>query len=152
MSKLLPGLRYSSGFTLVELIIVVSVIGILSAMALIGFTGVQASARDASRKQTITGLQNALERYYGDNQTYPPGSFCNNAIGTLVPTYLSSMPTDPCKTSGAPTPICSGTSPATLCSGTHPTYTYTNLNGGQAYTIVLTPETGAAAVTFSSPQ
>lgn len=155
MRKILPGVNVLRGFTLVELIVVVSVIAILSAMATVSFAAVQASARDADRKQLMTTIQIALERYYSDNQAYPgPGlSFCEVvASGRLFPNYLTVAPSDPCVTSGNRTPVCNASgNPNTLCSGSHhPTYGYTTTNG-QDFTLTLTPESGGSAITFTNP-
>lgn len=59
------------GFTLIELMVVITVIAILATMVLFGLTNAQGAARDAARQQMMTGIQSALERYYGDNQRYP---------------------------------------------------------------------------------
>jgi|GEM_PF-1492530 prepilin-type N-terminal cleavage/methylation domain-containing protein len=48
----------SKGFTLVELLVVIAIIGILSSVALVGFSGSRAKARDAKR---VSDLQNILK-------------------------------------------------------------------------------------------
>ncbi|MGH7196790.1 MAG: type II secretion system protein [Candidatus Saccharimonadales bacterium] len=61
------------GFTIVELLIVIVVIGILAALVLNTFSGVQQRARDTERQTDINNLATQLEAYYnGDgNGTYP---------------------------------------------------------------------------------
>lgn len=59
------------GFTLIELMVVIAVIAILSTIALIGLRAAQDAAKDTKKVASITGLQNALERYYGDYGSYP---------------------------------------------------------------------------------
>lgn len=71
------------GFTLVELMVVIAVIGILASVALVSLTGVQRSARDAQRKSDLATYRTALERYYADNQVYP-GSASTTAPDTTV--------------------------------------------------------------------
>ena len=63
--------RMTKGFTLIELMVVIAVIGILASVALVSLTGVQKSARDAQRKSDIATYRTAIERYYADLQVYP---------------------------------------------------------------------------------
>ena len=59
------------GFTIVELLIVIVVIGILAALVLNTFSGVQRRARDTERQTDINSLATQLEVYYNDNGGYP---------------------------------------------------------------------------------
>jgi prepilin-type N-terminal cleavage/methylation domain-containing protein len=63
--------RKQSGFTIVELLIVIVVIGILAALVLNSFQGVQARARDTERRTDINSVATQLEVYHGDNAGYP---------------------------------------------------------------------------------
>ena len=63
MMKIL-GLK--KGFTLVELLIVVAIIGILSTLLMANFIGVRQRARDAQRKADLRQIQSALELYRSD--------------------------------------------------------------------------------------
>ncbi|MEX2028476.1 MAG: type II secretion system protein [Candidatus Curtissbacteria bacterium] len=56
------------GFTLIELLVVISIIGILSALAVVSFSGAQARARDADRKNDLEVIKKALVAYSLDNQ------------------------------------------------------------------------------------
>jgi prepilin-type N-terminal cleavage/methylation domain-containing protein len=51
------------GFTLIEMLVVISLIGVLAAIALISFGSVQKSARDTTRKSDLKQYQTALEMY-----------------------------------------------------------------------------------------
>lgn len=64
----------SKGFTIVELLIVIVVIGILATLVLITFTGIQQKARDSKRKTDLGAVQAALETYYSSNNSYPLAS------------------------------------------------------------------------------
>ena len=63
--------KRQSGFTIVELLIVIVVIGILATLVIVTFTGIQQKARDTKRKTDLGALQSTLENYYGSNNTYP---------------------------------------------------------------------------------
>jgi len=71
--KKLHKLRNQKGFTIVELLIVIVVIGILAALVLNAFSGVQAKARDTKRQTDVRAISSQLEAYYngGGNGTYP---------------------------------------------------------------------------------
>ncbi len=59
------------GFTIVELLIVIVVIGILAALVLNTFAGVQRRARDTQRQTDVNAVATQLEVYYNDNGNYP---------------------------------------------------------------------------------
>lgn len=67
------------GFTLIELMVVVAIIGILMAAGIIAFNGAQRNARDARRRADIDGMGKALEQYYAGNQYYVPSPYNPNA-------------------------------------------------------------------------
>ena len=74
--------KLSKGFTLVELLIVVSIIGILASMIITNVTSSRSKADDAKRKSDLNQLKTAMQLYYGDNQGYPGGAGSSiNACG-----------------------------------------------------------------------
>jgi type II secretion system protein G len=95
------------GFTIVELLIVIVVIGILAAITIVAYNGVQAKARDTVRSDGLRAIQDALELYKVDNGTYPvatanPGSsgweLSTDASGTFIEAlqpYMKTVPVDP---------------------------------------------------------
>ncbi len=63
--------RKESGFTIVELLIVIVVIGILAALVITTFSGVQKKARDTERQTDIKALHGQVEAYYAQKGNYP---------------------------------------------------------------------------------
>lgn len=61
------------GFTIIELLVVIVIIGILVALALPQLFAAQARGRDADRKNDMKNLQQKLETYFNDNDAYPEG-------------------------------------------------------------------------------
>ncbi len=59
------------GFTLVELLIVIVVMGILLAVATMSFVSIQKDSRDSERSTKLGIITEALEKYYEKNGQYP---------------------------------------------------------------------------------
>jgi prepilin-type N-terminal cleavage/methylation domain-containing protein len=64
-------LKKQKGFTLVELLIVIIIIGILATLVIVTFSGVQAKARDSKRQTDIGALDSHIEAFYAENGFYP---------------------------------------------------------------------------------
>ena len=56
---------------MIELIVVISIIGVLSTLIINNLNDARLRARDSKRKQELSGLKTALRLYYNDYQTYP---------------------------------------------------------------------------------
>lgn len=63
--------KSTSGFTIVELLIVIVVVAVLAAITYVGFTSIQGRARDSHRLASIRGITQSLERYRLFNGRYP---------------------------------------------------------------------------------
>lgn len=78
------------GFTLIELLIVIVIIGILAVIGgLFMANNAKNKANDARKKSDLKSIQDALEVYRTDNDTYPANT------AALVPDYMSAVPTSP---------------------------------------------------------
>lgn len=81
------------GFTLFELLISISIIGILTALAVVSYSGSQVRARNARRIEDMNMIQKAAEQYYAANgYSYPNATAAFYSGGSPV---LVSWPTDP---------------------------------------------------------
>jgi general secretion pathway protein G len=84
-----PG-RAGQGFTLLEMIIVVAIIGILAAIAMPHLQSMPTRANEVVLKNNLHTLRDVLDQYYGDKGHYP------DALETLVKEgYLRAVPMDP---------------------------------------------------------
>jgi prepilin-type N-terminal cleavage/methylation domain-containing protein len=113
-------MKNNKGFTLLEILLVVGIVGILAAIVIIAINPVRslAKSRDLQRKVGITEINKGLNQYYIDNGSYPStitpelksicvtgasatstGFNCDDLdqvdLSVLVPTYLPAIPVDP---------------------------------------------------------
>ncbi|MEI7818686.1 MAG: prepilin-type N-terminal cleavage/methylation domain-containing protein [bacterium] len=89
---MVTALRKNKGFTLLELLIVIVIIGILIALVLPNLVSGPARARDSKRKTDLRDIRNGLEQYYNDNSSYT----ANLTVLTSGTTpYIKTLPKDP---------------------------------------------------------
>jgi prepilin-type N-terminal cleavage/methylation domain-containing protein len=96
--------KNKKGFTLVELMVVISIIAILSAIGLTIFSQAQQAARDTQRTQDLAETQKALEQFYATTGTYIPingtsennkkfsDAMTSNTTGNLSSYYQNNIP------------------------------------------------------------
>lgn len=65
--------NHKYGFTVIELIVVISVIGILLAIGIFAYDRVYKQARDDARNADMAIIQNQLESFFDKHGEYPPG-------------------------------------------------------------------------------
>lgn len=70
-NKILQPCSVQVGFTLVELLVVISIIGFLASSAMYALNSARLNARDAQRLAELKNMQKALELYYDDHKYYP---------------------------------------------------------------------------------
>jgi general secretion pathway protein G len=77
------------GFTLIELMVVVSIIGVLAGIAVIQVKNMQRKARETALRKDLHDMREAIDNFYADKQRYPAD------LHELVPKYLKTIPRDP---------------------------------------------------------
>ncbi len=82
--------KLRKGFTLIELMIVVAIIGILAAIAIPKFADLINKAKEGSTKGALSSVRSAIQVYYGDNEGWFPADTL--ACVTLNAKYIAEIP------------------------------------------------------------
>jgi len=99
------------GFTLIEILVVATIIAVLSVIGVTSYISINKRSRDAKRKSDLEQMRSALELYRSDKGFYPGSSTgfialialdSGDGSGPLISTYLPSMPMDPKSTTQTP--------------------------------------------------
>lgn len=106
-------LRKEKGFTLIELMIVVAIIGILAAVAIPKFADLIDRAKEAKTKGNLSAIRSAVGIYYGSQEGEAP----NALLGGLVTEYMSKLP--------------GGDVPSATLSGTKSSYSWADGTDGK---------------------
>lgn len=110
-------IKKEGGFTLLELLIVIVIIGILALLIIPNITSAPKKARDTKRKTDITTIRKGLEEYFVDNNVYPDSSGAGlSALTVGSAPIMKTIPTDPKNT------------------GSY-VYTYVSANSNTTYTL-----------------
>ncbi len=75
--------KVQQGFTIIELLIVIAIIGILAGLVLNNFQGAQAKARDVQRRADMNSIHGKLEEYYNNNNGYPDGNLTTTLLAGI---------------------------------------------------------------------
>ena len=84
------GIRDSQGFTLIELLIVITLIVVLAGIGLATYSTSITRAKEATLKEDLFRMRDAIDQYYADKSTYPAD------LSALVTAgYMRQIPKDP---------------------------------------------------------
>ncbi|PIZ61957.1 hypothetical protein COY17_03330 [Candidatus Saccharibacteria bacterium CG_4_10_14_0_2_um_filter_52_9] len=81
--------KHNQGFTIVELLIVIVVIGILALLVITTYSGIQQKARNSKRQADMNSVQTQLEAYFQNSGYYPSRADMND--GTWLSTNMKSL-------------------------------------------------------------
>ena len=89
----------NKGFTLIEILVVITIISLLAGAAFLSYSQINKAARDARRKSDLEQIRMALEMYRSANDVYPDSLTTCQSGDSLTDsnnnTYLSDIPNDP---------------------------------------------------------
>ena len=90
-------LKKQGGFTLLELLIIVVIVGILAILIIPNLISGPQRARDAERKKDLRNLKTYLETYFNDNNSYPSAATWEAGLTQGPTPYVSAKnwPKDP---------------------------------------------------------
>lgn len=115
----------SKGFTFIEMLVVVTIIGVLASIGVANFKVANQKARDGRRQGDLQQIRAALELYRTDQNIYPTTAQFTSPLAAGGTTYMSDIPSDPV---------------------TGNLYTYTS-SDGTTYTLCSALELSTATVT-----
>lgn len=81
--------RATKGFTFIELLVSITIVLLLSSVAMVSYQSSNKKARDNKRRADLEQARAALEMYRTDNGEYPA------SLSELAPEYLNELPDDP---------------------------------------------------------
>ncbi len=82
------------GFSLIELLVVISIMAILMSLAAISYTTANQRGRDAKRRADIESMQKGFEQYFAQNSTYDAVAGCTT-MGASTTQFPAGLPRDP---------------------------------------------------------
>lgn len=89
--------RHSRGFTFIELLIVIAIIGLLAALSVMVLNGARKKSRDAKRVSDIQVVRAALEQHWVERASYPlspsPANLGTGAHQSLTSNGFEATPT-----------------------------------------------------------
>ncbi len=82
--------RAAAGFTLIELMIVITIIGILATISQPMFRNAMVQAREAALRENLYVLRDAIDKFYADTDKYP-----ESLTDLVEKRYVRKLPKDP---------------------------------------------------------
>lgn len=145
--------KKDSGFTIVELLVVIVVIGILAAITIVSYTGVTGRAKTAQAQSNAASAQSVAEAYNADLGYYPAtaAAFATGSVSTRLPSGMSIVPQSTALTTSNGQTTVTWACLTACASTTGGRITFFDFSTGVASTTII--YVGAAAVggTFVNP-
>ncbi len=86
----LQGRRSESGWTIIEMMVVISLMAVLAGIATVSYTAAIRRSKEAVLKEDLFRMRDAIDQYFADRSEFP------GSLDTLVSAqYLRSIPDDP---------------------------------------------------------
>jgi prepilin-type N-terminal cleavage/methylation domain-containing protein len=92
--------KKTSAFTLIEVLVAVTIIAVLTAIGVVSYTSANRNARDSKRLADVEQIRAALEMYRADGGAYPASITFGGSLTREGNTYMSPIPNDPRPSAG----------------------------------------------------
>lgn len=123
--------KSSQGFTLIELMVTVAIVGILASIALPSYSSYVARARRADARTQLTQAAQFMQRFYSANDSYSADR-ASNGVLTVMPSNLQRAPADGTAVYQLNTAITTAGNYAVTVTATAYTLTMAPISGGPA--------------------
>ena len=87
-------IHHKKGFTMIELLVVATILAVLAAAAMVSYSSVNIKSRDSKRLSDLEQVRSALEMYRADNGNYLIGSW-SDLSALKTDGYIDKLPVDP---------------------------------------------------------
>jgi general secretion pathway protein G len=85
-----PRRRGSAGWTLIELVVVMTIITVLAALATVGAANAVRNSKEAVLREDLFRMRDAIDQYYADKGKYP-----SDLQALVTDQYMRAVPVDP---------------------------------------------------------
>lgn len=112
--------RADQGFTFVELLVVITIVGVIFASGIVAYSSITVRSRDVRRRSDLEAIRQSLEMCRSLTGTYPLSIATNVSCSASGPILMTTIPTDP-----KPSETCSSSYVYAPVAPTYTSYTLT---------------------------